>query len=227
MDRIKQLLKSTYVNKGTDFSASQLTKPKYQLWVEFNSPKDAVHSDEVGFKSFLGSAMHKAFEHQNLSGVVQEFTYKKTLGAFSIGGTADRIDFLKETGMWQLGDYKLKGAYSYKKFIEGDDTNEVMQLSIYRWLFDGLFEIQDEATIFLFMAGHKSFEKYPEMQEVAIELLPIEDVEAYLIDKIAAATGSSIPELDCNLKWQCSYCDCAAYCPYQKSLESDGFTDES
>lgn len=225
-NRITELLKSTYVSKGTDFSVSQLTNPSYQLWVEFNASEKVIN-ESVGFKSFLGSAMHKAFEVQNLKGVVQEFSYTKKLYGFSIGGTADRLDFIRDQGMWQLGDYKLKGAYSYKKFIEGEVEKETMQMSIYRWLFEDLFLIMDEAIIFLFMPGHSKREKYPEFQEAPLTLLPIENVEEYLIEKIKIVTGAAEPEVDCDTKWLCDYCDYKDQCPYQQRLLSEGFGDES
>ena len=223
--RINQLLKSTYRDKGTNFSVSQLTKPTYQLWVEFHSPKEAIREQQVSFKSFLGSAMHLAFENQDLPGVIQEFTWIKELDGITIGGTADRLDWRYSIGKWQLGDYKLKGEYSYKKFIEGERDKEVMQLSIYRWLFDGLFNIEDRGTIYLFMNGHTARSKYPEFQEVYLDLLPINVVESYLRNKIMVATQDTPPKKDCE-DWMCGYCSAKDNCPFMNTHKK-GFKDES
>jgi len=228
-ERINQLLKSTYRDKGTNFSVSQLTKPSYQLWVEYHAPKEAIRESTVSFKSFLGSAMHSAFEHTDIAGVVQEFTWIKTLNGVTIGGTADRLDWRYSINKWQIGDYKLKGEYSYKKFIEGEQDKEVMQLSIYRWLFDGLFDIEDKAVIYLFMNGHTARSKYPEMQEVWLNLLPVKTIESLITNKIMVATGDKAPPVDCETVWLCNYCSARNYCPADiaKNKKKGGFADES
>jgi len=225
-ERIKKLLKSTYRDKGTVFSVSQLCKPTYQLWVENHAPKEAIRDSTVAFKSYLGSALHLSFEVQDLPGVVQEFTWIRTLNGVTIGGTSDRLDWRYSIKKWQLGDYKLKGEYSYKKFIEGEQDKEVMQLSIYRWLYEGMFDIEDKATIYLFMNGHTARSKYPEYQEVYLTLLPINVVESYISNKIMVATHDNPPAVDCNIHWMCDYCNAKQYCP-TKNIHKGGFGDES
>jgi len=223
--RIEKLLISTYRDKGTTFSASQLTKNDYQLWVEYNAPKEERET-LTSFKSYLGSALHLSFEQQEFPGVVQEFTWTKNFNGVSIGGTCDRLDYIEDRNIWQLGDYKLKGDYSYRKFVEGDTEKEVLQLSIYRWLFKGLFNIADDAIIFLFMSGHTKRSKYPEYQEFDITLLEDDVIERYIKDKIDIVTSPEIPTMDCDTNWQCDYCNVCNSCPYLKEKRG-GFSDES
>ena len=67
----ERFLKCTYLDKGTNFSVSELTKPDYQLWVSHHTKAPAEGDKTVGFKSALGSAWHKACEVDNEAGVIK------------------------------------------------------------------------------------------------------------------------------------------------------------
>lgn len=233
---IEKWLKSTYRKKDCDFSVTDLTRPTYQLWVKLQSG-ESVKSDTVSFKSFLGSALHGAIETQDEEGVVKEFSWiKTTADGTRIGGTCDELRWRYTINKWRLGDIKLKGTYVSKKFLEGgeEQKKEVLQLSIYRWLFEGLFDIEDRAVIYLFVQGHTAREKMPEYQEVWLDLLPIHIVKDYIQGKLTVAKSPTPPPVDCDTGWLCNYCEVANVCPAQKNKKieasnklAEGFGNES
>jgi len=215
--RIEELMVSNYRAKECEYSCSDLTKPTYQLWKQVHTEMAEKHSKKVGMKSLIGSAVHEYFEKQSIDGVVQELSWVKTLkNGTRIGGTCDRLDWRYSINKWQLGDYKLKGDYSAKKFmgvgtkakpdVKPEQEKEQLQLSIYRWLFEGMFDIEDKAVIYLIIPGHMSYSPLPEYSEVWLDLLPISTIDQYIKGKLAVVEGDEAPECDCNKAWMCRYC---------------------
>ena len=224
----ERFLQSTYLDKGTRFSVSTLCKPDYQLWVTVHSPPpDGVK--RVGFKSAIGSAWHEFCEKNNEPGVVKEMSMIKDYKGTTIGGTADELVWKPEIGKWQIRDHKTKGVYSAKKFLGigtkadphpmPESDKEIKQLSIYRWLFDGMFEIEDTAVIYLWVMGHTKREPFPEISEVPIKLIPKDEITKYVNDKLDMAMSDTPPKPDCE-SWLCEYCEVAQHCPQQKHLHN-------
>jgi len=227
----ERFLKSQYLDKGTDFSVSELTKPNYQLWVSHHTEKPKEGNKLTGFKSALGTAWHTHCETENESGVIKEFTYKKELNGVSIGGTCDELMWRWSINKWQIRDHKTKGVYPAKKFLgigtkanpnpEPEQEKEQLQLSIYRWLFSDLFPaIDDKAVIYLWCIGHSAREQFPEVSEVWLDLLPVNIVETYIQGKINTALGDKAPKVDCE-GWMCGYCNVADSCPHNQGKEEN------
>lgn len=225
----ERFLQSTYLDKGTKYSVSTLCKPNYQLWVTDKAPseKGKTRVEIVGFKSAIGSAWHEFCEKNNEPNVIKEFTSITDFEGTTIGGTADELVFSE--GKWQIRDHKTKGVYSAKKFLGvgtkanptpmPENEKEIMQLSIYRWLFKDMFDIKDEAIIYLWVMGHTRRELFPEVSEVVLKLKPLEETEKYIQDKLAIARQKEEPTCDCE-KWLCDYCDVAQHCPKNSHIHS-------
>jgi len=240
MSRIIQdgWMKSTYRAKDCDLSVTDLCMSKAQLWARLHSEFSDKNSKTVGFKSFLGSALHSAIDTQDEDGVIKEFSWIKTLDdGTRIGGTADELRWRYSINKWRLADIKLKGAYPTKKFLgignkatpnpKPEQEKEQLQMSIYRWLFKGLFDIEDKGVIYLFTAGHASYDKYPEYQEVWLDLTPIDIIEGYIQGKLAAGRADKQPKKDCP-EWLCNYCSFQEACTYYETPKEEcmkGFTD--
>lgn len=224
----ERFLQSTYLDKGTRFSVSTLCKPDYQLWVMANSPPpDGVR--HVGFKSAIGSAWHEFCEKGNEPGVVKEMSMIREYKGTSIGGTADELVWKPDLNQWQIRDHKTKGVYSAKKFLGigtkanphpmPENEKEIRQLSIYRWLFKDMFEIEDEAIIYLWVMGHTRRESFPEISEVPLKLIPLKEVEEYIDYKLGVANSPTPPTPDCEA-WLCDYCDLFQHCPQKQHLNN-------
>ena len=231
---------STYRPKDCDFSVTDITMPSAQLWAKAHTKyEEDKQNKSVGFKSFLGSALHKAIEEIDEDGVVKEFSWVRTLqDGTRIGGTCDELRWRYSIQKWRLGDVKLKGDYPTKKFLGiGTKTNpnpkpeqekEQLQMSIYRWLFEGMFDIEDKGVIYLFTPGHATYSTYPEYQEVWIDLLPISTIDQYIRGKLSVIKGDTQPPKDCA-NWMCTYCDYKEACTYYEEPEEEcmkGFKDE-
>ena len=237
MDNVQtNWLQNTYRAKpGSDMSVTDLCRPSYQLWVKLNLPDSFKPSPYVGFKSYLGSALHNFVEGIDEDSTIKEFTHLRKHGNTVIGGTTDELRWNNATSKWRIGDIKLKGAYPTKKFLgigtkanpnpPAEQDKEVLQQSMYRWLFQGLFDIEDEGVIYLFTAGHSAREQFPEMQTVPLQLMSIDSTDKYIQNKLLAV--QSEPEVDCETSWLCGYCDYKDYCPFMNHKAGEGFSDES
>jgi len=234
-------LKSMYRPKDCEYSASDIIMPSAQLWAKANTVFEGEkHEKVVGFKSFLGSALHKVIEEQDEDGTVKELSWVRTLSdGTRIGGTCDELRWRHSINKWRLGDVKLKGDYPSKKFLgigtkanpnpKVEQEKEQLQMSIYRWLFEGMFDIEDKGVIYLFTPGHASYAAYPEMQEVWLDLLPISTIDQYIKGKIAVTRQTIQPDKDCPM-WLCNYCNFQEVCTHYVVPESEdisGFTKES
>ena len=233
-------MKSTYRPKDCEYSVTDIISPSAQLWAKANTVYDEDKVEKmVGFKSFLGSALHKAIEDQDEDGTIKEFSWVKTLpDGTRIGGTADELRWRYSVNKWRLGDVKLKGDYPTKKFLgigtkkeptpTPEQEKEQLQLSIYRWLFDGLFDIEDKAVIYRFTPGHSAWAAYPEYDETWLDLLPISTMDTYIKGKIAVTSQKEQPPKDCP-DWLCNYCPytdtCTHYTPKKEECMK-GFGNE-
>ena len=223
---------SNYRAKECEYSCTDICKPTYQLWVQNHTEFEEKHSKTVGMKSLIGSAVHEYFEKQSVDGVVQELSWVRKLpDGTRIGGTADRLDWRYSINKWQLCDYKLKGDYSAKKFMgigtkkfpnpKPEQDKEQLQLSIYRWLFEGMFDIEDKAVIFMIIPGHASYSPLPEYSEVWLDLLPIATVDQYIKGKLKIAEGDEAPDCDCDKAWMCRFCPFSKTCVESTELPGE------
>ena len=225
-------MQSMYRPKDCDLSVTDLCMADAQMWAKANTIFDGdKHSKTVGFKSFLGSALHKVIEDQDEDGVVKEFSWVRTMeDGTRIGGTADELRWRYSIKKWRLGDVKLKGTYPTKKFLgigtkanpdpEPEQEKEQLQMSIYRWLFEGLYDIEDKGVIYLFTPGHANYEKFPEYQEVWLNLTPINIIDTYIKGKIATSKQKTQPTKDCP-DWLCNYCAYQEVCTYFEVPEEE------
>ena len=233
-------MKSTYRAKDCDLSVTDLCMSNAQLWARLHTEytEDKVEKT-VGFKSFLGSALHSAIDTQDEDGVIKEFSWIRTLDdGTRIGGTCDELRWRYSINKWRLGDIKLKGPYPTKKFLgigtkanpnpKPEQDKEQLQMSIYRWLFKGMFDVEDKGVIYLFTPGHASYDAYPEYQEVWLDLSPIDIIDGYITGKLAAGRADKQPKKDCPA-WLCNFCNYREVCTYYDTPKEEcmkGFKSE-
>lgn len=202
-----------YNDKGTDFSATDFTKPNYQLWMEKNGPK-IERNGKVFSPAFVGSLIHKNSEETNEVNVFKEFSTIRELGGHSIGGTMDRLEI--DDNVITVADIKTGGHFPMlKKFRDNNVPDWGKQLSIYRWLISPIFEnIATVGKVYVFVLGHqRNKDNMPDEWTHHEELLSNESVEAILKEKIEIAKAIEPPEKDCE-KWRCNpkYCDAYNFC---------------
>lgn len=212
---INNMIKSDYFDKGTDFSASDFTRPNYQLWVSkhFDKNKD----DEQGLAAWVGQLVHKAsYDHPEI-GVIKEFSPVRYFNGVHIGGSIDRIVY-NGYGMWQIEDLKTQGNYPAKKAFKEPDEKWIKQLSIYKWLaYDYDIECIGEGVIHQYVMGYQKDKKLPEYEvynKLEIPLMSVENTELMIESKIDIAQSSIPPDVDCPVSWMCeAYCSYSDGCP--------------
>lgn len=215
MESINEMIQSDYFDKGTDFSASQFSKPDYQLWVEHNLPENGIVKQ--GFKAWVGQLVHDAsFNHKEIN-VIKEFSLTSVFDLeHTIGGSIDRLEYLG-SGLWQIADIKTQGMFRAQKAFKEPSESWIIQLSIYRWMLKQYgFNVVRSATIYQYVMGfNKNKVGMEEFNKIEIELLPEEDVEHLIRRKIQVATGHEPASCDCE-SWSCDYCDYTEHCQRSK-----------
>jgi hypothetical protein len=212
-----------YLDKGTDFSASDFTQPDYYLWIKKrNNVVKNEEKDEVFSPSFVGSLIHQNHESLNEVNVIKEFSTIKKINGYTVGGTIDRLE-MYPNGYLTICDLKSGGQYPMlKKFKDGSD-DWITQLSVYKWLIDDLFKVEEYGKIYAFVLGHqKNKDNMPMTWSTTFEL--DKHIDNLMCSKIETAVSDTPPENDCP-KWKCcnQYCDYYTYCQ-TRNIEPKAFS---
>jgi len=206
-----------YVDKGTDYSASDFTKPDYQLWI--SKRKDVYKNqeqEEVFNASFVGSLIHQNSESVNEVNVIKEFSTIKKINNYTIGGTIDRLEVDSKNGQMTICDLKSGGHFPMLQKYKKEEVKEwITQLSVYRWLTKDLFKIESIGKIYVFVLGYqKNKDNMPPTWTRTLELDT--NIEKLIINKINIAESDVEPKVDCE-SWRCGYCDYRTYCQTRKN----------
>ena len=211
---INGMVVSDYFSKGTDFSATDFTKPDFQLWVSKNLPKNK--NAKQGFAPWVGQLIHKAsYDHPEI-GVMKELSLVFNLDLdISVGCSIDRVAYIG-VGLWRVEDIKTQGMYPAKSAFKQPKQDWITQLSIYRYaLLKHHIDVTHDAVIHQYVMGfQKNKDGMEEYNELNIELMDRDETEDLMKNKIAVAKGSQPVEVDCP-KWMCEkYCDWNQSCPH-------------
>ena len=213
---INGMVVSDYHDKGTDFSASDFTKPLYQLWVSKNFPKNS--DEKQGFKPWVGQLIHDASYNHAEVDVVKEFSFiiNHDLDA-TVGGSVDRCVY--EDGVWVIEDLKSQGNYPAQKAFKEPSESWITQLSIYRLgMATRGFNVANYGIIHQYVMGYQK-KKGSDMQEynkIEIPLMSSEATQAIISTGINVARNSLPPAMDCATYLCKDYCSYSHACPHYK-----------
>ena len=212
------MIVSDYYDKGTDFSASDFTRPDYQLWVSKNKKKN----DDVtqGLEPWVGQLIHNASYNHAESHVIKEFSGSRIFDLeYNIGGSMDRIAF--DEGKWFIEDLKSQGMYPAKASFKKPKIEWIQQLSVYRWILqDYKFDVSAVGIIHQYVLGFtKNKDGMERYNKINIRLFTLEETEELIKHKIEVATGAEPVEVTCET-WRCSYCDYSDNC-HQSNLKGE------
>lgn len=203
---LTRLEKYSNYHKNGDLSATNFTGSKYQLKLALEKREQTEDGHSV--QAMLGSGLHLLAEKANdtLCNVLIEQRACRPLLELDISGT---IDFMIYDGKeWKIYDYKVKGAYSAKKFIGGETFNEMIQLSINRWIRQNMLNnISRIGYIECYVAGDINAKDKAIITERAflkdLELMSYVETEVFMQSAIKEA--KKLEEPDCE-KWRCNFC---------------------
>lgn len=210
---INSMIKSDYFDKQVDYSATDFTKPNYQLWMKKHS--DKVESEQ-GFASWVGQLIHQASYDNPEMEVIKEFSGIRLLDfKHMIGGSIDRLLF--DGNSWIIEDLKSQGMYPAKQAFKEPKQDWIIQLSVYRWILRNYgFIVNDTANIHQYVLGFtKNKDGMEWYNKLTIELLDIKETEELMLHKINEAEQAEAPLCDCEA-WRCGYCEYSSVCPLSK-----------
>ena len=192
--------------RPNNISATGLLGPLYKMKLKLeDTPKDPAGID-IKFKrsSMIGTAVHeraeKAFAGD--STVIQEVYHERMVLidgiTYWVSGTCDLLQ-REEDYTYTITDFKT--GYG-KKRDEKALAKDAMQMSIYRWLLQDIYEINDTAYSLFISQSNNEEAEYP------LELTSIDDIQNYIEERIWAATQQQTPDCNDNIRYNgCQYCD--------------------
>lgn len=201
---------------GGDYSVTELIAPSYQTWMRKHKGEITQTAEDVAQMVF-GTALHEYLEknvHEPF--ILKEVHMTKEVDfdideSYNITGTADFFMWYEGSGQWVVGDYKTKGGYSLKKFVDGETDDVQKQLSIYRWMMQDKMSVSKFGEVITF--GYGDIRGQNRIQYHPVTLMSIEETDKWVRERIKRLQTQ--PEMDCEA-WRCGYC--SANCPKNKKL---------
>ena len=210
---INDMIVSDYFDKGVDFSASDFTRPNYQLWVSRNYDKNK--DEKQSLPAWVGQLVHKASYDFPEVNVIKEYSPVVDFGSFTIGGSVDRI--VKVGCQWVVEDIKTQGMYPAKKAFKEPDEKWVKQLSIYNFLLQRHgFNMASHGVIHQYVMGYqKNKDGMNDYNKIEIPLMTLEETIEMIDNKVDIATADDEPIFKDCPEWMCeSYCSYSQNCPH-------------
>jgi len=188
-------------DKVPSASATTLLGPLYKLKLALANTEKDEDLIELKYKrsSMIGTAVHeraeKAFKDDPT--VVQEIYTEREFEDVTISGSCDLIQ-QEDDGTYTICDWKT--GYG-KKRNEDQLKKDAMQMSIYRWLLQDMYDINDTAYVLFISQSNNEEHEYP------VELMSVEDVEEFISAKLYAASQIELPDCNDSAKYNsCTYC---------------------
>ncbi len=174
-------------------SATTLMKPVRAYWLtaRHGNELETDVSDLVAAR--LGNAIHDSIELVETPNVSKEQRTKRqvTIGneTFTISGKYDLL--VNQNGKWILRDIKTTSVWAY--IFGGKDEDYRKQLSIYRWLLQDTFKVEETAFIdFIFTdwssTKARQEDNYPQQRihpSYPIKLMSLEETETYVTSRLS------------------------------------------
>lgn len=221
---IHSWIQSDYKDKGTDFSASDFSKPNYQLWVSKNFEKNK--DDEQGFKACVGQLVHQASCDSFEVGVIKEVSFVSLVGKYTVGGSMDRLAWNKEYSGWQVEDIKTQGMYPAKASFKNNPDSWTSQLSIYAYMADdhGIKTLGQGVIHQYVMGFQKNKDGMEEYNKIDVDLyIDHKNTRDMMIKKMDMAKSKTPPDMDCKTYMCADYCSHSNSCPHYSTGSTDAF----
>lgn len=253
-----------YINDPKYLSTTTLLKPVKQV-ILARRMENQVEDLADKVNTFIGSAVHSALEHgwenkESRDASLKKLGYKqevidsivinpetpddsviavyvepprrfKEVNGITIGGRPDLI----LDG--RLHDYKTTSTF---KWTKGDFEDYILQLSIYRWLYEDLVDHENASICFVFKdwksTQAENNPNYPDspLKELEISLMSLEETKQYIesrtstYNKYIEAPEAELPRCTSEELWV----DPPKYKYYSNPAKTDGrssknFTNQS
>jgi len=193
--------------KENAISVSTLIGSMYKAKLYLYKTKKDESLVDFKFKrsSTFGTALHeraeKCFEDDPT--INQELYRERQVTVdgitYTISGCCDLLEKQKD-GLWDLIDWKT--FYGKERKPEAL-KKDAMQMSLYRWLLEEEYDINDRAWVLGISQSNNEQAVYP------VELMSLSRVDRYVRDKISAIIDNE--RIDCQDGIKYNACN---YCPY-------------
>ena len=163
-----------------------------------------THKMDFQFKrsSMIGTAIHDRAERvfkDDPDHIVEQFVEREIEVdgvVYTIAGSFDGIRKLNETE-WEIYDYKSQYGKDRKEEMLSKDAK---QMSIYRWLLEGQYNVTDRGWTLAISQSNNWQDAIP------VELMSLTDTKDYIEERLYAISNNE--KVDChNTKYNsCLYC---------------------
>jgi hypothetical protein len=188
-------------DKPNSISVTTLIGPSYKARKAIKKDLKDESLIDISLKrsSTLGTAFHHYAATQvftRYADVIPELYHERKFEDYLITGSADGL--WNKDGKLHLFDIKT----GYGRTFDGEKLEKaIMQMSIYRWLLQELYNIEDEAYI-LFVSMSNNIQ-----MEIPIQLYSIKDVEFFIENKLDLIETTIASDCNSGIKYNsCNYC---------------------
>ena len=192
-------------DKPNAISASAIGGPLYKEKLTLSkTPKDeSLIPLMYKRSSTIGTAVHYWAEHvfDDHPDIDQEMFRERQIKlddiTYTISGKCDLVE-KQADGTWTLGDWKT--GYGKQRTPQALDKDGI-QMSVYRWLLQDEYDINDTAYSLFISQSNNCEEAYP------VELMSIEATESYIEDRLFAIENNTRVDCQEGIKYNgCTYC---------------------
>lgn len=192
-------------DKPNSISTTTLIGPLYKAKLALDkAPKDeSLVPLMYKRSSTIGTAFHFYAEHvfENDPNIVQELYREREIKVdgtvYTISGSCDLLE-QQADGNWTIADWKT--AYGKERSQDQLDKDR-LQMSIYRWLLQDEYEINDTGYTLFVSQSNNAQGAYP------FELMGIEETENYIEERLYAIENNDRVDCQDGIKYNgCTYC---------------------
>jgi len=189
-------------DKPNSISATGLLGSLYQgkLTLAKAERDDSLIADKFKRSSTLGSAFHAWAEKalQDDPNIHCEIYSEIDYDNYVLSGSCDVLQYNADTSKWTIMDFKT--GYG-KKRTDDQLDKDMKQMSIYRWMLQDRYYIEDTAYSLFISQSNNEQEAYE------LELMSLEKTQEFIDDRLFAIDQNT--RVDCfDAKYiPCNYCD--------------------
>ena len=192
-------------DKPNSISTTTIIGSLYKAKLALNGTEkdESLIALQLKRSSMIGTAVHKWAERAftDDENIIQETYLEREIEldgkVYVISGSNDLIE-KQEDGTYTIADWKT--GYGKNRSIQQLEK-DMKQMSIYRWLFNGEYNINDIGYSLFISQSNNEQAAYP------LNLMSLEDTQDYLEARIFATETNT--KVDCNegIKYNsCNYC---------------------
>jgi len=209
---------SVYEPNPKRISVTNIDKPLQEIRLAQQHWKEQSYDYGQFVNAKIGQALHKSLEDIDLDDAYQELKLEVPIQDIVLVGKIDLIhnNMIKDYKTTRV--YKLRGKYDEKKWIQ--------QLSIYRWMYHKLYDIQLNSTgiVYAFLLDYNKYTKdfTSPIVTIKIKLWDLNKTDRFMSHYLSKYCDKEVQRCTPEDHWfgkRCQYCSAEQWCTQWKEVK--------